>query len=150
MYWLEEYTCIVLLVVPVTEWSLTAALHSSILAECQGTYRSCVEPASRTCLNICKLDFCDNWYIKVCRISVASFKASWCKLPDFFHFCMNHMPMLTRPELLYSVPRWGPDNERKVWKKGTRWAIRLRQMAERMRMVPKLWPTKERRVGGWL
>ena len=41
---------------PVTELSFMLALHNSILAECQGTYRSCVEPASNTCLNMCRFD----------------------------------------------------------------------------------------------
>ena len=69
-----------------------AALQSSIRAECQGTYRSWVDPASRTCLKACKLDLIDSWYMKVFLISVASLRASWCKDPDFFHFCMNHIP----------------------------------------------------------
>ena len=77
---------------PVTEQSLTAVLQSSILAECQGTYLSWVEPARSTCLNMCRLDLSDSWYMNVFRMSAVSFKASWCNDPDFFHFCMNHMP----------------------------------------------------------
>ena len=87
--------------VPVTEWSLTAALQSSTLAECQGTYRSCVEPANKTCRNICKLDFCESWYIKVLRMSVASFKANWWRDPDFFHFCMNHIPVNKKKSIIF-------------------------------------------------
>ena len=90
---------------PVTEWSLIAVLHISILAECHGTYLSWVDPANKTCLNMCKFDLWDNWYMKVWRISVASFNANWCRDPDFFNFCMNHIPILTKPELLYNVPK---------------------------------------------
>ena len=37
--------------------TLTAALHSSTLAECIGTYLSWLDPANKTCLNTSKLDF---------------------------------------------------------------------------------------------
>ena len=59
-----------------------------------------MEPARRTCLNLCRLDLSERRYMKVLRMSLASLRASWWREPDFFHFCMNHMPMLTRPELL--------------------------------------------------
>ena len=56
------------------------------------TYLSCVEPARRTCLNLWRFDLRERRYMKVLRMSLASFRANWCREPDFFHFCMNHMP----------------------------------------------------------
>ena len=87
-FWTKQ----VLVYLPVTELSFDEYLHSSILAECQGTYRSCVEPANKTCLNMCKLDPAANLYIKVFLMSEASFIANWWRDPDFFHFCINHIP----------------------------------------------------------
>ena len=44
-----------------------------------------------------------------------TFNASCWREPDFFHFCIIHMPALTSPLLLYIVPMCGPDRLRKVW-----------------------------------
>ena len=79
---------------PVTEVSFVAALHISILAECQGTYLSWVDPTKRTFLKWWMLDRSASWYRNVFRMSEASFKASWWSEPDFFHFCMNHRPSM--------------------------------------------------------
>ena len=55
-------------------------------------YLSWVEPARRTCLNLWRFDLRERRYMNVLRMSLASFRANWCREPDFFHFCMNHMP----------------------------------------------------------
>ena len=55
--------------------------------------------------------------------------------------------MLTNPELLYSVPKWGPVSPRYVWNLSARAFILGLAMAERMRMQPSEWPTKLMRDG---
>lgn len=60
--------------------------------------------------------------------------------------CIN-LPMFTRPLLLYSVPRWGPERDRKVCRRGSKYFIWGLAMAARMIMFPKEWPTKLILVG---
>jgi len=79
-------------VIPWSVGSRTAALQSSIRAECRGTYRSWALPHSRTCLNFCRLLFWLKRNMKERLTSGVSFMASCSRDTDFFHFCMNHMP----------------------------------------------------------
>lgn len=76
-------------------WSVesrTAALHSSIRAEWRGTYRSCALPHRRTCLNFSRLLFWLRRNMNDRLTSDASFMANCNNEPDFFNFCMNHIP----------------------------------------------------------
>lgn len=55
--------------------------------------------------------------------------------------------MLTRPLVLYRVPRCGPDSDRNVYKRGRSGRICGRDSAERTIIVPKEWATNDIRVG---
>ena len=51
-------------------------------------------------------------------------------------------PMLTRPDVLNSVPRCGPDSDRNVWSRGSSSAIWGRDIADRIIRLPSEWPMK--------
>ena len=55
--------------------------------------------------------------------------------------------MLTRPLLLYRVPRCGPTSDRKVCRRPSRGFILGLASAARMMTLPSEWPTKLMRAG---
>lgn len=60
---------------------------------------------------------------------------------------MPYIPILTKPLLLKSVPKCGPDNERNVCNRGRNGRNCGRDNADRTIIVPNEWATNEIRVG---